>query len=171
MSLFFFFLSVDQSLITTCSSLRFVGKPDKFLFNGLLSLHVRNLTADKWQIHTTYVTVCRPYNHYSVRYKVLRNFIVRIVNACISLPFLPLQGLQKEKLKAILWIWRPFNWYFWSSLIYASRVFHLDGTECIRKRSSVIPISQLGERRHSALMGCSNSNSLLAHRIQPNLIT
>lgn len=69
-----FFFSVDQSLITTCSSQYLVGKPDEFLSNGLLSLHVRNLTTDKWQMHTTYVTVHRPYNHYPVHLKSSEKF-------------------------------------------------------------------------------------------------
>lgn len=65
---------VDHSLIAVCSSLCFVGRPDEFLSNDLLSLHVRSLTTDKWQIHTTYVTVCRTCNHYPVYLQSFEKF-------------------------------------------------------------------------------------------------
>lgn len=49
--------------------------------------------------------------------KVLRNFIFRIVNARISLPFLALHILWRKKLKGAFRIKRLlFNWWFWSIL-------------------------------------------------------
>lgn len=109
------FFPVDHSVITICSSLCFVSRPDEFLLNDLFSLHVRSLTTDKWQIHTTYVTMCRTCNHYPVRLQSSEKLHFQN-SKCMR--FSSIRSiLWRKKLKGTFRIKRLlFNWCFWTIL-------------------------------------------------------